>query len=158
VCSFRMGRDYFITDRTNSSSFLFHAFIHLYNDDNSFQPMQKMWRDVAHGCASEMQTTSESIEIDNMVDENGDPMKFVRVYKLSKKEEEEKKQLEISLREKAEKTKREMLAFRKKESLTDKAPAFGDDVSELRVAREGEKRDKRSVEETIADMRKAKEC
>ena len=153
-----MGRDYFITDRTNSSSFLFHAFIHLYNDDNSFQPMQKMWRDVAHGCASEMQTTSESIEIDNMVDENGDPMKFVRVYKLSKKEEEEKKQLEISLREKAEKTKREMLAFRKKESLTDKAPAFGDDVSELRVAREGERRDKRSVEETIADIRKAKEC
>jgi len=29
-------------------------------------------------------------------------MKFVRVYKLSKKEEEEKKQFEISLREKAE--------------------------------------------------------
>ena len=106
-----MGRDYFITDRTNSSSFLFHAFIYLYNDDNSFQPMQKMWRDVAHGCASEMQTTSESIEIDNMVDENGDPMKFVRVYKLSKKEEEEKKQLEISLREKGEKTKREMLSL-----------------------------------------------
>jgi len=123
----------------------------------SFQPMVKMWRDVAHGCASELHTNSESIEIDDVMDENGDPMKFVRVYKLSKKEEEEKKQLEISLREKAEKAKREMLAFRKKESLTDKAPAFGDALSELRVAREGEKRDKRSVEETIADMRKAKE-
>lgn len=123
----------------------------------SFQPMVKMWRDVAHECASEMQTTSESIEIDDVMDENGDPMKFVRVYKLSEKEEEEKKQLEISLREKAEKAKREMLAFRKKESLTDKAPAFGDALSELRVAREGGKRDKRSVEETIADMRKAKE-
>ena len=123
----------------------------------SFQPMVKMWRDVLHECASEMQTTSESIEIEDVMDENGDPMKFVRVYKLSKKEEEEKKQLEISLREKAEKAKREMLAFRKKESLTDKAPAFGDALSELRVAREGEKRDKRSVEETIADMRKAKE-
>ena len=118
--------------------------------------MVKMWRDVAHGCASELHTNSESIEIDDVMDENGDPMKFVRVYKLSKKEEEEKKQLEISLREKAEKAKREMLAFRKKESLTDKAPAFGDALSELRVAREGEKRDKRSVEETIADMRKAK--
>lgn len=123
----------------------------------SFQPMVKMWRDVLHECASEMQTTSESIEIEDVMDENGDPMKFVRVYKLSKKEEEEKKQLEISLREKAEKAKREVLAFRKKESLTDKAPAFGDALSELRVAREGEKRDKRSVEETIADMRKAKE-
>ena len=68
--------------------------------------MVKMWRDVAHGCASELHTTSESIEIDDVMDENGDPMKFVRVYKLSKKEEEEKKQLEISLREKAEKAKK----------------------------------------------------
>ena len=137
--------------------FFFFFFSSRMNANGSFQPMVKMWRDVAHGCASELHITSESIEIDDVMDEDGDPMKFVRVYKLSKREEEEKKQLEISLREKAEKAKREMLAFRKKESLTDKAPAFGDALSELRVAREGEKRDKRSVEETIADMRKAKE-
>ena len=42
----------------------------------SFQPMVKMWRDVLHECASEMQTTSESIEIEDVMDENGDPMKF----------------------------------------------------------------------------------
>ena len=53
--------------------------------------------------------------------------------------------MEISLREKAEKTKRKC-AFRKKESLTDKAPAFGDDVSELRVAREGERERERERE------------
>jgi hypothetical protein len=121
----------------------------------SFTLMQKRFRNIVHECCSEMRVISESVEVDE-VDEDGDFAKYVKAYKLSNEAEQERKRSEILMKEKAEKQKREIMQFRKKESLTDKAPELGKNVEGLRVARDQEKRDKRSVEETIADMRQKK--
>ena len=112
-----------------------------------FAPMEKQWRSVVHEIATEMQMFSESVE----VGESGD--KFVIVHKREPRAEEASE----TARDAAAARERAMKPSKKGEALSDKAPTFAGDDVELTVVGTV-KRDLRSVEETIADMRKAKEA
>ena len=111
-----------------------------------FAPMEKQWRSVVHEIATEMKMFSESVE----VGESGD--KFVIVHKREPRAEEAGETRETGG---GERTGDE--TEQKGEALSDKAPTFAGDDVELTVVGTV-KRDLRSVEETIADMRKAKEA
>jgi len=112
-----------------------------------FAPMEKQWRSVVHEIATEMKMFSESVE----VGESGD--KFVIVHKREPRAEEASE----TARDAAAARERAMKPSKKGEALSDKAPTFAGDDVELTVVGTV-KRDLRSVEETIADMRKAKEA
>jgi len=112
-----------------------------------FAPMEKQWRSVVHEIATEMKMFSESVE----VGESGD--KFVIVHKREPRAEEAGE----TTRDAAAARERAMKPSKKGEALSDKAPTFAGDDVELTVVGTV-KRDLRSVEETIADMRKAKEA
>ena len=112
-----------------------------------FAPMEKQWRSVVHEIATEMKMFSESVE----VGESGD--KFVIVHKREPRTEEAGE----TARDAAAARERAMKPSKKGEALSDKAPTFAGDDVELTVVGTV-KRDLRSVEETIADMRKAKEA
>ena len=112
-----------------------------------FAPMEKQWRSVVHEIATEMKMFSESVE----VGESGD--KFVIVHKREPRAEEAGE----TARDAAAARERAMKPSKKGEALSDKAPTFAGDDVELTVVGTV-KRDLRSVEETIADMRKAKEA
>lgn len=110
-----------------------------------FEPMEKQWRNVVHEIAAELKLHSESVEIG----EDGE--KFVIVQK---KAPEIEKDVE-TLRNEWAQRERAASKAKKGEGLSDKAPQFAAADAELRVVGTV-KRDLRSVEETIADMRKAK--
>ena len=112
-----------------------------------FAPMEKQWRSVVHEIAAEMKMFSESVE----VGDDGD--KFVIVHKREPRGEDGGE----AARDAAAARERAMKPSRKGEALSDKAPTFAGDDVELTVVGTV-KRDLRSVEETIADMRKAKEA
>ena len=110
-----------------------------------FEPMEKQWRNVVHEIAAELKLHSESVEIG----EDGE--KFVIVQKKAPEIEKDVETLrnELAQRERA------ASKAKKGEGLSDKAPQFAAADAELTVVGTV-KRDLRSVEETIADMRKAK--
>ena len=112
-----------------------------------FAPMEKQWRSVVHEIAAEMKMFSESVE----VGDDGD--KFVIVHKREPRGEDAGE----AARDATAARERAMKPSRKGEALSDKAPTFAGDDVELTVVGTV-KRDLRSVEETIADMRKAKEA
>jgi hypothetical protein len=112
-----------------------------------FETMEKQWRNIVHEIAAEMKLFSESVEVGATGEE-----KFVIVHKKAPEVERDAESLrnEIAARERAGKH------GKKGEGLSDKAPTYAADAVELTVVGTV-KRDLRSVEETIADMRKARE-
>ena len=109
-----------------------------------FEPMEKQWRNVVHEIAADMKLYSESVEL-----ESGE--KFVIVHKKAGEVEKDVESLknEVALRERAART------AKKGEGLSDVAPTFAGDSIELTTVGTV-KRDLRSVEETIADMKREK--
>jgi|MDSW01.2.fsa_nt_gb hypothetical protein len=117
----------------------------------AFAPMEKIWRNVLHEIASDLNLHSESVELDPPAAE-GD--KYVVVYarapvvELTEAEEMRRAALAKAARASGP---------RKGEALTDRAPALapGDAGQELTVVGTV-KRDVRGVAQTALDMRKRK--
>jgi hypothetical protein len=109
-----------------------------------FETMEKQWRNVVHEIAADMKLHSESVEL-----ESGE--KFVIVHKKAGEVEKDVESLknEVAARERAAR------ATKKGEGLSDIAPTFAGDSIELTTVGTV-KRDLRSVEETIADMKREK--
>lgn len=112
-----------------------------------FEGLEKQWRNVVHEIAAEMRLFSESVEVGD-----GDE-KFVIVSKTDPADGREEGRADASARGVGGAKQ----GLKKGEALSDKAPTFAGDNVELTVVGTV-KRDLRSVEETIADMRKAKEA
>jgi len=116
------------------------------NDDAycEFEVMEKPWRNVVHEIAREMKVHSESVE-------TADGGKYVAVMKKAGEVERDVESLrnEVAARERAMKGKR------KGEGASDKAPTYAGESMELRTVGTV-KRDLRSVEETIADLKREK--
>jgi hypothetical protein len=112
-----------------------------------FDTMEKQWRNIVHEIAAELKLFSESVEVGATGED-----KFVIVHKKAPEVERDAESLrnEIAARERAERH------SKKGEGLSDRAPTYAADSVKLTVVGTV-KRDLRSVEETIADMRKARE-
>lgn len=113
-----------------------------------FEKLEKQWRNVVHEIAAEMKLFSESVEIGE------EEEKLVIVYKT----DPELARGGGGARGDGEKSvEKAATGLKRGEALSDKAPQFASDDVELTVVGTV-KRDLRSVEETILDMKKAKEA
>ena len=112
-----------------------------------FEGLEKQWRNIVHEIAAEMRLFSESVEVGDGEE------KFVIVSKTDPAEGREGGRADASTRGVGG----AKHGLKKGEALSDKAPTFAGENVELTVVGTV-KRDLRSVEETIADMRKAKEA
>lgn len=119
-----------------------------------FPPMEKIWRNIMHELAADLNLHAESVELDVPAAE-GD--KYVVVYRKPPEVELTEAEELRRARAAAERRARASAGVRKGEALTDQAPVFapGETGPELTVVGTV-KRDLRGVAQTSLDMRKRK--
>ena len=119
-----------------------------------FPPMEKIWRNIMHELAADLNLHAESVELDVPTAE-GD--KYVVVYRKPPEVELTEAEELRRARAAAERRARASAGVRKGEALTDQAPVFapGETGPELTVVGTV-KRDLRGVAQTSLDMRKRK--
>ena len=117
-----------------------------------FPPMEKIWRNIMHELAADLNLHAESVELDVPAAE-GD--KYVVVYRKPPEVELTEAEELRRARAAAERRARASAGVRKGEALTDQAPVFapGETGPELTVVGTV-KRDLRGVAQTSLDMRK----
>ena len=120
-----------------------------------FPPMEKIWRNIMHELAADLNLHAESVELDVPAAE-GD--KYVVVYRKPPEVELTEAEELRRARAAAERRARASAGVRKGEALTDQAPVFapGETGPEFTVVGTV-KRDLRGVAQTSLDMRKRKQ-